>query len=555
MLGISKIKNELMKKVKSVEEWILEGDNYLENGNYKNAIECYYNALTKNPGDDEVWYSMACALYRMGDYNVAIEAVDEALKLNPNNPKYHYLKGSIYYELGKYAGKSYNIKDSKEYLEKAYNHLSIYYEKNGQNPSAALIKMGKILIYFGEFERAYEIFKKCYKLNPSSVCKEFINNYNIVVNYIDGFEYIERGLYFLNSRKYIDAIKYFNKAYSELNKPDELSLYYKSCIYEYFKDYKKALMYIDDALNIMKRDIFFSKKGDILFKLGKYDDAIGYYEKALSINDNLPYAYLGLGILYYNAEKYDIALECFDRLFELYMEHLNADERYMITIYTLIGKGEITNNIDFFEEAIQYIDKQIGSDMDNIDLWCLKGYALFRMERYREALGVFNSALSIDPNNTEVLESLAITYENLGKFDDAIKIYEKLLKLHPDSEKYINAKYDAEKLMFENKVKTDKRIVSPLLREITLYYKIKNIEIYIMELVVKYIRENNPMVSYHLLTHLNEYMAGHKFPEMNILKEKLMFEIYRYIENDEESDDSALDLAEQLLTAIKESYQ
>jgi hypothetical protein len=34
-----------------------------------------------------------------------------------------------------------------------------------------------------------------------------------------------------------------------------------------------------------------------------------------------------------------------------------------------------------------------------------------------------------------------------------------------------------------------------------------------------------------------------------------MFEIYRYIENDEESDDSALDLAEQLLTAIKESYQ
>ena len=63
------------------------------------------------------------------------------------------------------------------------------------------------------------------------------------------------------------------------------------------------------------------------------------------------------------------------------------------------------------------------------------------------------------------------------------------------------------------------------------------------------------MVSYRLLTHLNEYMAGHKFPEMNILKEKLMFEIYRYIENDEESDDSALDLAEQLLTAIKESYQ
>jgi tetratricopeptide (TPR) repeat protein len=550
MFGISKIKDEIVKKIKSFEGWVSDGDNYLDIGDYENAAECYYNALSKNSNDDKVWYSMAYALYKLGDYSASLDAIDEALKINPKNPKYHYLKGSIYYELGKYVDESYNLEGSKKYLEEAFKHINICYEQNKQNTSA-LIKMGKILIYFGEFEKAYNVFKRCYKLNPNCECKEFVKLYNIVVKNMDSFEYIESGLSLLNSKKYIDAIKYFNKA-SELNENDELSLYYKSCIYEYFRDYKKALSYIDNSLKITERDIFLSKKGDILFKLRKFDDAVNNYEKALDINNNLPYAYLGLGILYYTIEKHEYALECFDRLFELYMEHLTDDEKYMITIYTLIGKGEITNNTDFFEEALNYIDRQINMDMDNIDLWILKGYVLFKMEKYREALGVYNNALSIDPNNIEILESLAIIYENLGKFDDAIRVYEKLLKLNPDDEKYINAKYDAEKSMFENKT-THKCLTSPLLKEITMYHKIKNIEVYIMEIVVKYIRENNPLVSYHLLMHLNEYISSREFPEIDALKDKLMIEIYKYIENKGNIDDSTLNLAEQLLLSIKEN--
>jgi tetratricopeptide (TPR) repeat protein len=550
MFGITKIKDKIVKKIKSFEGWVSDGDKYLEIGDYKNAAECYYNALSKNSKDDKVWYSISYALYKLGDYNASLDAIDEALKINPKNPKYHYLKGSIYYNLGKYVDESYNLENNKKYLEEAFNHINICYEQNKQNISA-LIKMGKILVYFGEFEKAYDVFRKCYKLNPSCECKEFVKLYDIVVKNIDSFEYIERGLSLLNSNKYIDAIKYFNKA-SELNENDELSMYYKSCIYEYFRDYKKALFCIESSLKITERDIFFSKKGDILFKLRKFDDAVNNYEKALDINNNLPYAYLGLGILYYSTEKYDYALECFDKLFELYMEHLTDSEKYMITTYTLIGKGEITNNTDFFEEALNYIDKQINMDMDNIDLWILKGYVLFKMEKYREALGVYNNALSIDPNNIEILESLAIIYENLGKFDDAIRVYEKLLKLNPDDEKYINAKYDAEKSMFENKT-THKCLTSPLLKEITMYHKIKNIEVYIMEIVVKYIRENNPLVSYHLLMHLNEYISSREFPEIDALKDKLMIEIYKYIENKGNIDDSTLNLAEQLLLSIKEN--
>ena len=550
MFGIAKIKNGLIKKIKSFDRWISEGNNYLETGDYKNAADCYYNALNKNSRDDNAWYSMAYALYKMGDYKDSLDAIDEALKLNPNNPKYHYLKGSIYYELGKYVDESYNLEDNKKYLEEAFNYLNISYEQNKQNTSA-LIMMGKILVYLGEFENARDVFKKCYKLNPSCECKEFVKLYDIVVKNIDSFEYIERGLSLLNSNKYIDAIKYFNKA-SELNENDELALYYKSCIYEYFRDYKKALSCIDDSLKITERDIFFSKKGDILFKLRNYDNAVNNYEKALDINNNLPYAYLGLGILHYTIEKYDYALECFDKLFELYMEHLTNDEKYMITTYTLIGKGEITNNTDFFEEALNYIDRQINIDMNNIDLWSLKGYVLFKMEKYREALGIYNNALSIDSNNIEILESLAIIYENLGKYDDAIRTYEKLLKLNPDDEKYINAKYDAEKSMFENKT-THKRLTSPLLKEITMHYKIKNIEIYIMEMVVKHIRKNNPLVSYYLIMYLNEYISSKDFSEIDALENKLMIEIYKYIENIRDIDDSTLNLAEQLLLSIKEN--
>lgn len=261
MFGIAKIKDRIIKKIKSFEGWISDGNNYLDVKDYKNAADCYYNALNKNPNDDKAWYSMAYALYKLGDYKASFDAINEALKLNQDNPtKYHYLKGSIYYALGRYIDEdeSYNLEDNKSYLEEAFTNLNSYYEQNRQNTSA-LIKMGKILIYFGEFEKAHIIFKKCYNLNPNSVCRDFIKNYNITIKNIDSFEYIERGLSLLNSKKYIDAIKYINKAY-ELNELNELPIYYKSCIYEYFRDYKKALSCIDTSLRMVERDIFFSKK-------------------------------------------------------------------------------------------------------------------------------------------------------------------------------------------------------------------------------------------------------------------------------------------------------
>lgn len=60
-----------------------------------------------------------------------------------------------------------------------------------------------------------------------------------------------------------------------------------------------------------------------------------------------------------------------------------------------------------------------------------EGTDLLRQEKYHEALTSFRLALREQPNDTDVLQQIAVTYTHIGMTDEAVRTYKRVLELKP----------------------------------------------------------------------------------------------------------------------------
>ena len=60
-----------------------------------------------------------------------------------------------------------------------------------------------------------------------------------------------------------------------------------------------------------------------------------------------------------------------------------------------------------------------------------EGSNLLREEKYHEALTSFRLALRDSPNDTDVLQQIAVTYTHIGMTDEAVRTYRRVLELKP----------------------------------------------------------------------------------------------------------------------------
>lgn len=60
-----------------------------------------------------------------------------------------------------------------------------------------------------------------------------------------------------------------------------------------------------------------------------------------------------------------------------------------------------------------------------------EGVELVREEKYHEALTSFRLALRESPNDTDVLQQIAVTYTHIGMTDEAVRTYRRVLELRP----------------------------------------------------------------------------------------------------------------------------
>ncbi|MHB1356327.1 MAG: tetratricopeptide repeat protein [Anaerolineae bacterium] len=116
------------------------------------------------------------------------------------------------------------------------------------------------------------------------------------------------------------------------------------------------------------------------------------------------------------------AIACFDCVLELEPHNVVA----------WFNKGNSLDSHGREEEAILCYDQAIDLDPLYLDAWCNKGYSLYSLERYAEAIACFTQALVIDPINAEVWYNKAVTEDDYGQAEAAVKSYRRYLALVED---------------------------------------------------------------------------------------------------------------------------
>ncbi len=136
--------------------------------------------------------------------------------------------------------------------------------------------------------------------------------------------------------------------------------------------------------------------GNQLYRLGKYPDAVKAFDRAIILKPNLLDGYYGKGLASSNNLA---ALRAFDR-------------------------------------AIQLVPS--GSQAKFYYLWRYRSISLRGLNRYPEALVAISQAISLEPQDTILLNEKAVILSNLKRYQEAIQIYDRVIERDPKSWAYNN---------------------------------------------------------------------------------------------------------------------
>jgi predicted amidohydrolase len=124
------------------------------------------------------------------------------------------------------------------------------------------------------------------------------------------------------------------------------------------------------------------RKGVALGELGKYEEAIKCYDKAIEIEPNYEDAWYNKGVALGELGKYEEAIKCYDKAIEIEPNYEDA----------WYNKGWNLGKLGKYEEAIKCYDKAIEIKPNYEAAWYNKGVNVSKLQRYEEAVEYFERA-------------------------------------------------------------------------------------------------------------------------------------------------------------------
>ena len=177
---------------------------------------------------------------------------------------------------------------------------------------------------------------------------------------------------------------------------------------------------------------------ELLYTLGllslesnRLDDAQKYLLKLLETGEREGEALYYLGRISEGRQQYDEAINWYKRVHD---GQFQFDAR--LRIANMLGKsGRI-------EEANDYLNSMLKGSQSHASLvriYLAQGDLLRSVERYDEAIEVYNTALEVVPGNNDLLYARALTAERVDRLDILEADLRAILKTEPDNAHALNA--------------------------------------------------------------------------------------------------------------------
>jgi Flp pilus assembly protein TadD len=145
--------------------------------------------------------------------------------------------------------------------------------------------------------------------------------------------------------------------------------------------------------------------------------------------DNLPVvpnmteveAWYSRGNRLYGMGRYEEAIRCFDRALRIYPRFARA----------WAARGVASNALGQYQDAIHAYDESLRLDSRDPAVWHDKGNSLCAIGRLEGALSCFNEALILDPRDARAWNNKGICLASLGRPEEAAPCCDKALKIDP----------------------------------------------------------------------------------------------------------------------------
>lgn len=254
------------KSQNNYSKYLKEGLTYIEQGNFKGAIEKlsksleYKHEIQNDYKIADIYLNRAFCSMQLHNNSDALSDANDAIKIKPEYTKPYLYKAIIYNNITKYN-------DAIEACDKGLS-----YKENDEN---LLIQKAEALFSLKKYTRSNDALKILLNAQPNSIkaIKYLGANHN--------------GL-----KQWDSAIFYFSRVI-ELNPKDIMALYDRGISKSYIKDYVGAKLDIEKAMQLdtLTKYLGYNNLGFFLkLEQKEYAGAIEYFNKAIELNPTAAYS-------------------------------------------------------------------------------------------------------------------------------------------------------------------------------------------------------------------------------------------------------------------------
>jgi tetratricopeptide (TPR) repeat protein len=167
--------------------------------------------------------------------------------------------------------------------------------------------------------------------------------------------------------------------------------------------------------------ITWNSKGANLAKLGRLDEAVTAFDRALELNPDQPLVLSNKAGALAELGRADAALECCDRAIVTHPELANG---WINRCSIMIVRKDAGAALQSAEKATELAPAMP-------EAWVAKGNAYQEINRHADALACFDKALELDSRDDRALVQKASSLRSLGSDSEALACYDEAMKVNP----------------------------------------------------------------------------------------------------------------------------